>query len=132
MSRKSLINTTRLLRTSTPSPTRAFSTLRPLAAQAPATGPDEKIGAVHYDQTKKSNDPTADNTDQHKKNSESLYSREERNSSDLGPGREEVPDRSTGLKTEGPDGKAGTGKRDNVRQEKSAGENMAPFDHEKK
>lgn len=71
---------------------------------------DSKIGGVHFDQTKKNNDPDEHHTEEHRENSK--YA--EMDESGVHPAKEldpvKAPSRSTGFETKGQQGKdAGTG-----------------------
>ncbi|KAI1800029.1 hypothetical protein F4811DRAFT_541008 [Daldinia bambusicola] len=76
---------------------------------------------VVVDQTKKSNDPSAEQKDEHREEATKTGSGEDRDHPAKQPDPQPSPSKSTGVRSEGPGSKAGEGPDPDVRKEKGAG-----------
>ncbi|CAJ2510092.1 Uu.00g059920.m01.CDS01 [Anthostomella pinea] len=86
---------------------------RPLSTTTP-------LSAVKADQTKKSNDPSASQKEEHGSQAEQV-SGEGRDHPAKQPDPQQSPSKSTGVREEGPNGKAGSAPDQGVHTEKDAG-----------
>lgn len=79
---------------------------------------------VKMDQTKKSNDPSEENKDDHQAQAEMVDSDKGRDHPAKQADPQKAPSKSTGIQTEGPDSKAGEGEDKKVMEDSGAGPYM--------
>ncbi|KAI1378182.1 hypothetical protein F4677DRAFT_385386 [Hypoxylon crocopeplum] len=92
----------------------------PTGVRAPFTSSAAYL-AVKIDQTKKSNDPSEDQKEEHHKQATRTTSGEGRDHPAKQPDPQQSPSKSTGVRSEGPESKSGEGLDTGVHKERGAG-----------
>lgn len=85
------------------------ASIRPIRLPQPQKNYTAATSQIRFDQTKTSNDPSKGMTSQHKDQSKNTHDGAGGDHPAKQPDPQQAPSKSTGVRTDGPDGKAGEG-----------------------